>query len=129
MSAWYNAARHGLLVGDLDFETDPLQMIAVKPSYLFNANDTMATVETHVAAGPIAVTVADVTGTTVHIDPVTYPGVTDGLVISALVAYKDVAGTKTPVAYIDRRGDTVPINPLTGDGGSVTFAFDYLVRI
>jgi hypothetical protein len=129
VSAWYTAARHGLLVGDFDFEVDTLAMIAVKPSYVFNADHTMATIEPHTGAGPIVMTVNAVTGTTVYVDPVTFPGVTDGLVISALVAYKDAAGVKTPVAFIDRRGDTVPINPLTGDGGSLTFAFDYLVRI
>lgn len=129
MSAWYVAARQALLVGEIDFLTDTFQMIAATPDYVFNANDTMATIETHIGVGPVAVTVAGITGTTVHIDPVTYPGVADGLVLGALVAYKDDAGTKTPVAYIDRRGDTVPINPLTGDGGSITFQFDYLVKI
>jgi hypothetical protein len=128
LSAWYNAARTAVLRGDVQFLTDNVQMVLVGPGYLFNAAHAYDDV-TGIVAGPNAVDVLDVADMKVTIGDITFPAVPDGTVIAALMAYIDYGATQLPVAYIDRRGDTVPINPTVGDGGSLTFVFDYLVRL
>jgi hypothetical protein len=128
MSAWYNACRTAVLRGEVQFLTDNVQMVLVGPGYTFNATHAHADIS-DVKAGPVTVSVDDVTDMKVLVFDVTFPAVADGDIVAACVAYIDDGAANLPVAYIDRRADTVPIKPTVGDGGSLTFVFDYLVRL
>lgn len=128
MSTVYRAARSALLLGQIDVTNDVLMMQMVGPGYVLNdAHDDIGDVTDKVGAA-VTVNITGVVDGEAGCDPVTFVAVPDGSTIAGLVTYVNASGLL--VGFTDRRADSVPLNPLAGTGGDLTFNFvDYLLKI
>lgn len=119
----YNKAREDFLAGALSWSGDTIKCVGVKSTYTFSAAHTALNqisagdrVATSAALGSKTVTdgIADAADTVL-------PTVTNGVIIAALVYYKDtgVESTSRLIAFVDT-GTNLPI---TGNGGDVNVSF------
>lgn len=129
MSAVYPSARTAFLSGAINLLTDTVKVRLVGAYAYSEAHDRLDDLTATVGA-PALVAVTAIVAGEVIVNPVTFPLVTDGAAVSALVAYRDSGSPATShlLAHIDRRGDTVPL-AFEGTGGDVTFNFDYLLKL
>lgn len=128
MSTIYLPARTAFARGQVDVLVDQLMMTMVGPGYVVDDHHADLGDLTNQIGAPVVVSVTNVVDGEVACNPVTFVGVADGTVIAGLVTY--VAGSGLLLGYADQRADSVPLNPLAGTGGDVTFDFvDYLLKI
>lgn len=128
MSTIYRPARTAFARGQVDVMVDQLMTTMVGPGYVVDDHHGDLGDLTNQIGAPVAVSVTNVVDGEVTCTPVTFVGVPDGTIIAGLVTY--VAGSGLLLGYADRRADSVPLNPLAGTGGDVTFDFvDYLLKI
>lgn len=128
MSAIYRPARTAFLRGNVDVLTDQLMLTMVGPGYVLDDHHDNVADLTDTIGASVNITVIDVIDGVLTCEPVTFVAVPDGSTIAGLVT--SVNATGLLLGYADRRADTVPLNPLAGTGGDVTFDFvDYLLKI
>jgi hypothetical protein len=128
VSGIYRSARSALWQGQIDMTAMPVAMALVGPGYVFDDTDTTMGDVTDIIT-TAGVTVTGVVNGEVLCNPVTFTAVADGTTIAGLVTFID-SGDQALVGFADRRADSVPLNPLPGTGGDVTFTFvDYLLKI
>jgi hypothetical protein len=128
VSGIYRKARTEFTRGHIDVLTDYLKLAMVGPAYAFDDHHQTIADLVGVIGTAVGISVLDVVDGEVTCQPVTFVAVPDGTTISGLVTYLD--GTGLLIAYADRRADAVPLGPLAGTGGDVTFDFvDYLLKI
>jgi len=128
MSGIYLAARSALWQGELDVATGPVGLALVGPGYVFDP-DHSTTGDLTDVVGTAPVTITNIIDGEVHCDPVTFVNVADTTTVAGLVTFINDPGQGL-IGFADRRADSVPLNPLTGNGGDLTFTFvDYLLKI
>jgi hypothetical protein len=127
----YPGARSHWLTGTLSMTNDSFGMALVNDSFVYEANDQYLD---HVAGviDTTPVVITDVLDGIAQCEPVVFPAVSGMLTVSGLVLFRDSGDpiTSLLVAHIDRRADSVPLYPLVGNNGDLTFTFpDYLIKI
>ncbi len=128
----YPGARSLFLVGGLDLLSDPLALTLVGPAFTYDPTHGFVDNISGIVGSAEAVTGVAVDAGMATCDPVTFLAVPDGVALAGLVLFRDSGDviTSTLIAHIDRRADSVPLNPLVGDDGNLIFSFpDYLVKI
>lgn len=132
MNAVYPAALVAFLTGAVDVTTDVLRAQLVTAGYSYNAtHEHLSSVPGGVRVStPATITGVTVAAGTVSASPITFPAVAAGSIAAGLVVFVESGAdaTRQLLVYVDRRGDTVPID-ITTNGGDVTLVFDRLFKI
>lgn len=124
INAVYPSALDAFLSGQINYPTDTIRVVALRPSYDHDAaHDTLADVP---FAARIATTILSgkaIAGGEATAGPITITPAT-GDVIGALVVYQDttVEATSRLIAYLGKRADLVPISVLT-NGQPITITW------
>lgn len=118
----YTAGKSQFLKGNIDMESDTINVALVKNTYTPNqtTHTNYATdVSSHVAGTPVALTTATVTATSgiFDADDATFTSVASGSTVNGFVIYKDSDGTL--IAWVD----TGTGLPFATNGGNVTLTF------
>lgn len=128
----YVQARSRWLTGSLNCLSDPLSMVIVGPAFTFDNGDSFVNDIAGIIGTKKPVTVTGVDQGMVQCEPVTFLAVPAGATVAGLVLFQDSGDpiTSLLIAHMDRRADSVPLNPLVGDDGNLTFTWpDYLLKI
>ena len=127
----YTGARTQFLAGAMSMTDDSFGMALVGPSFVFDdADGYLADIAGVIDTAPVIVTSVDYG--MAQCEPVVFPTVASAVTVAGLVLFRDSTDpiTSPLVAHIDRRADSVPLNPLVGNNGDLTFTFvDYLLKI
>lgn len=128
MSGIYRAARTALWEGQLDVVTGPVGLALVGPGYTYDPDHTTtADLTAVIATAPVTIT--NIVDGEVQCDPVTFVAIAETATVAGLVTFINDGGQGL-IGFVDRRADSVPVNPTAGSGGDMTFTFvDYLLKI
>lgn len=114
-NALYPNFKNRILTKQIDMSTDSIQAVLVNNSYTFsNAHLTYAaSVAANAIGSPVALANKVVSVDTFDADDTTFPAVTSGANIKAVVLYHQTSGVL--IAYIDTGAGL----PATGNGGDI----------
>lgn len=110
----YPAALTACLTGGLDWTAGDMRVAAFTAALYDPTHASLARLGEPIADAPLDG--CSVTGDTAFADDATFASVTSGYTITTLIIYRATDGLL--VAWIDKRGDTVPLR-LETNGGNV----------
>ena len=118
-NALYTSGKNGFLTKLIDMSADTVNAVLVANTYTFNVAHSSYTtdISSHAIGSPVALAGKTVTGDVFDANDVTFPTVTAGSNIKAVVLYH--ATTSRPIAYIDTGAGL----PATGNGGDIQINF------
>ena len=119
MNSIYPHGKNGLLLKLIDMSSDVVNAVLVANTYTYSSAHTTyaANVSAHAIGSPVALTGKTVTADVFDADDVTFPTVTVGANIKAVVLYHSTTGRL--VAYIDTGAGL----PAVGNGGDIQINF------
>lgn len=126
----YPVARNALLRGDVDMLTDTISCVITGPAFVYDPNDAFLSDTVGTLVIPVPVAITDIVAGEVKADPVTFASVGDGVEVTGILTFQTGPAPESSLllCWADRRADAVPLD-IIGNGGDLTFQFDYLLKI
>lgn len=115
----YPSGKNAFLTKLIDMSSDVINAVLVANTYTYSAahNSYTTDIQSHAIGSPVALAGKTVTDDVFDANDVTFPAVTSGANIEAVVLYH--ASTGRPIAYIDTGAGL----PAVGNGGDIQINF------